>query len=55
MPFILPNVLDTWRDFNFETDHDIPYGEYELNDGFYGDDKTLIMYDNGRHSYYTIR
>jgi hypothetical protein len=54
-PFIVPNAFDTWRKFDFSTDHDIPYGEYLLKDGVYGDERTLIMYDEGRHSYYTIK
>ena len=37
--WILPNAFDTWRDFNFATDHEIPAGEYELYDGVYGDEK----------------
>ena len=54
-PFIVPNAFDTWRAFDFSIDHDIPFGEYELKDGVYGDLSTLIIYDAGRHSYYTIR
>ena len=54
-PFIVPNAFDTWRAFDFSIDHDIPFGEYELKEGVYGDEKTLIMYDTGRHSYHTIK
>ena len=49
------NRIDTWRAFDFTTDHDIPFGEYELKEGIYGDETTLIMYDTGRHSCYPIK
>ena len=54
-PWIIPTFLDCWRDFDFITDHEIPYGEYILHEGIYGDERTLIMYDRGIHTSKAIR
>ena len=53
--WIVPNMFDTWRDFNFSTDHEIPHGEYELFDGVYGDEKTLVLFDEGPHTHEVIK
>ena len=39
--WVVPNMLDPWRDFNFLTDHEIQEGEYELFDPVYGDEKSI--------------
>ena len=48
--WIVPSGFDTWTDFNFAEHHHIPYGEYMLKNGFYGNPETLIMYDAGPHT-----
>ncbi len=53
--WIVPNMFDTWREFKFSTDHDIPEGEYELFDGVYGDEKTLVLFDTGPHTHEVIQ
>ena len=53
--WIVPNMCDTWRDFNFLTDHEIPEGEYELFEAVYGDEKTHVMFDTGPHTHEVIQ
>ena len=53
--WIVPNMFDTWRDFNFLTDHKIPEGEYELFDPVNGDEKTLVMFDTGPHTHEVVQ
>ena len=53
--WIVPCAFDTWEDFKFAEHHIIPYGEYMLNNGFYGNMGTLISYDAGPHTNQVIK
>ena len=53
--WIVPSAFDTWTDFNFTEHHHIPYGEYMLKNGFYGNMGTLISYDAGPHTNQVIQ
>jgi hypothetical protein len=55
LPWIETCAFDTWREFSPDTDTDILAGEYMLHEGVYGDEKTLILYDEGPHTYSVVR
>jgi hypothetical protein len=56
-PWIITNAMDIWEDFDMNNNEhiQIPFGEYILKPGCYGNGISPIKYTSGLYRYQMIR